>query len=137
MRAREWQCTRKAICAQFLFGCLFPYTILKIDVKVHSLQYYICPLYRVFLWIRPVSFRGPVLKYKSYKSKVSLAFETELMQKKHTLYEIIYTELWWWWYIFLLVLLVKPTNYVDPYGALTHLHKIPYHLSLLGSCETF
>ena len=32
--------------------------------------------------------------------------------------------------------LVKPTDYVDPYGALNHLHKIPYHLSLLGSSET-
>ena len=26
--------------------------------------------------------------------------------------------------------------YVDLYGALNHLHKIPYHLSLLGSSET-
>ena len=32
--------------------------------------------------------------------------------------------------------LVKPTDYVDPDGALNHLHKIPYHLSLLGSSES-
>ena len=31
---------------------------------------------------------------------------------------------------------VKHTDYVDPYGALNHLHKIPYHLSLLGFSET-
>ena len=37
---------------------------------------------------------------------------------------------------FSFVLLVKPTDYVDPYGALSHFHKIPYHLSLLGSSET-
>ena len=24
--------------------------------------------------------------------------------------------------------LVKPTNYVDPYGTLNHLHTIPFHL---------
>ena len=35
-----------------------------------------------------------------------------------------------------LIVLVKPTDYVDPYGALNHFHKIPYHLSLLGSSET-
>ena len=33
-------------------------------------------------------------------------------------------------------ILVKPIDYVDPYGkALNHLHKIPYHLSLLGCYE--
>ena len=36
-----------------------------------------------------------------------------------------------------LKVLVKPsTDYVDPYGTLNHLHKIPFHLSLLGSSET-
>ena len=37
---------------------------------------------------------------------------------------------------FLLEELVKPNNYVDPDGALNHLHKIPFHLSLLMSSET-
>ena len=35
-----------------------------------------------------------------------------------------------------LTTLVKPTDYVNPCGALNHLRKIPYHLSLLGSSDT-
>ena len=38
--------------------------------------------------------------------------------------------------ISIIIRLVKPTNYVDPFGTLHHLHKIPFHLSLLGSSET-
>ena len=35
-----------------------------------------------------------------------------------------------------LSILVKPTGYVDPDGALNHLHKIPYHLSVLKSSSS-
>ena len=34
------------------------------------------------------------------------------------------------------ILLVKPNDYVDPYGTLNNRHKILFRLSLLGSSET-
>ena len=38
--------------------------------------------------------------------------------------------------IIIIMRLVKPTDFVDPYGAKNHLHKITFDLSLLGPSET-
>ena len=55
--------------------------------------------------------------------------EEEEEKDFHSLYILVYVQA-------ALRILVKPTDYVDPYGTLNHLHKIPFHLSPLGPSET-